>query len=159
MQAQTAELMQAILDSYDAGIRVDEVQIRNAGPPAQVVEAFREVATAQQNAESAVNVARGEAARIVQAAIGYRAQVTREAAGEAARFNQIYEQYRLAPAVTRERLYIETMQRVLAASNKVIIQGRGGTTAPIVLTPDMFRPKAGAVTSTQPQAQTAEPAR
>ena len=156
VQAQAVELMQQILDSYDAGIRVDEVQIRNAGPPAQVVEAFREVATAQQNAESAVNVARGEAARIVQAAIGYRAQVTREAAGEAARFNQIYAQYRLAPAVTRERLYIETMQRVLAASNKVIIQGRGGTTAPVVLTPDMFRPKASAATSAQPQGHTAE---
>lgn len=144
VQQQAVALMQQMLDSYNAGIRVDEVQIRNAGPPAQVVEAFREVATAQQNAESATNVARGEAARIVQAAIGYRAQVTREAAGEAARFNQIYEQYRLAPAVTRERLYIETMQRVLAASNKVIIQGRGGTTAPIVLTPEMFRPKAPA---------------
>ena len=141
VQNQTAELIQQTLDSYGAGIRVDEVQIRNAGPPAQVVEAFREVATAQQNAESAVNVAKGEAARIVQAAIGYRAQVTREAAGEAARFNQIYEQYRLAPAVTRDRLYIETMQRVLANSNKVIIQGRGGTTAPIVLTSEMFRPK------------------
>ncbi|HYG28193.1 MAG TPA: FtsH protease activity modulator HflK [Caulobacteraceae bacterium] len=151
VQNQAAELMQQTLDSYNAGIRIDEVQIRNAGPPAQVVEAFREVATAQQNAESAVNVARGEAARIVQAAIGYRAQVTREAAGEAARFNQIYEQYRLAPAVTRERLYIETMQRVLANSNKVIIQGRGGTTAPIVLTPEMFRPR----TTTAPAAEAA----
>lgn len=143
VQAQTVDLMQRILDSYQAGIRVDEVQIRNAGPPSQVVEAFREVATAQQNAESSVNVARGEAARVVQQAIGYRAQVVREATGEAARFNQIYEQYKLAPAVTRERLYIETMQRVLANSNKVIIQGRGGTTAPVVLTPDMLRPKAG----------------
>ena len=143
VQAQTINLMQGILDSYNAGIRVDEVQIRNAGPPSQVVEAFREVATAQQNAESSVNVARGEAARVVQSAIGYRAQVVREATGEAARFNQIYEEYRQAPGVTRERLYIETMQRVLANSNKVIIQGKGGTTAPIVLTPEMLRPKAG----------------
>ncbi|HEX6865987.1 MAG TPA: FtsH protease activity modulator HflK, partial [Caulobacteraceae bacterium] len=63
VQRQTVELMQAILDDYNSGIRVDEVQIRNAGPPAQVVEAFREVATAQQNAESAVNVAKGEAAK------------------------------------------------------------------------------------------------
>jgi membrane protease subunit HflK len=143
VQAQTLTLMQTTLDSYRAGIHIDEVQIRNAGPPAQVVEAFREVATASQNAESSVNVARGEAARIVQSAIGYRAQVVREAEGEAARFNQVYEQYRLAPGVTRDRLYIETMQRVLANSNKVIIQGRGGTTAPIVLTPEMFRPKPG----------------
>jgi membrane protease subunit HflK len=143
VQAQTLQLMQATLDSYRAGIHIDEVQIRNAGPPKQVVEAFREVATASQNAESSVNVARGEAARIVQSAIGYRAQVVREAEGEAARFNQIYEQYRLAPGVTRDRLYIETMQRVLANSNKVIIQGKGGTTAPIILNPEMFRPRAG----------------
>ncbi len=155
VQRQTVELMQAILDDYNSGIRVDEVQIRNAGPPAQVVEAFREVATAQQNAESAVNVAKGEAAKVVQAAIGYRAQVTREAAGEAARFNQVYEQYRRAPAVTRERLYIETMQRVLANSNKVIIQGKGGTTAPIVLTPDMFKPKPGTAAAADPSGQSA----
>lgn len=141
VQAQSVELMQRILDSYRAGIHVDEVQIRNAGPPRQVIEAFREVATAQQNAESSVNVARGEAARVVQSAIGYRAQVVREAEGEAARFNQVYEQYRQAPAVTRERLYIETMQRVLANSNKVIIQGNGSTNAPIVLPPEMFRPR------------------
>jgi membrane protease subunit HflK len=148
VQAQTVELMQAILDSYGAGIRVDEVQIRNAGPPRQVIEAFREVATAQQNAESSVNIAKGEAARIVQSAIGYRAQVVREATGEAARFNQIYEQYRLAPAVTRERLYIETMQRVLANSNKVIVQGKGAT-APIVLSPDMLKPRAATPASGQ----------
>ena len=148
VQAQALTLMQTILDSYRAGIQVDEVQIRNAGPPTQVVEAFREVATASQNAESSVNVARGEAARIVQSAIGYRAQVVREAEGEAARFNQIYDQYKLAPAVTRERLYLETMQRVLANSNKVIIQGEGGTTAPIVLTPEMFRPKTAAAPNT-----------
>ena len=116
-----------------------------------MVEAFREVATAQQNAESSVNVARGEAARIVQSAIGYRAQVVREATGDAARFNQLYEQYRLAPAVTRERLYIETMQRVLANSNKVIVQGKGAT-APIVLSPDMLRPRT-ATAATQPSVQ------
>lgn len=157
VQAQTVDLMQRILDSYDAGIRVDEVQIRNAGPPSQVVEAFREVATAQQNAESSVNVARGEAARIVQSAIGYRAQVVREATGEAARFNQVYEQYRQAPAVTRERLYIETMQRVLANSNKVIVQGKGST-APIVLSPDMLRPRT-ATTNNAPVARPAEQGR
>jgi len=144
VQAQTLVLMQQILDSYRAGIHIDEVQIRNAGPPKQVVEAFREVATASQNAESSVNVARGEAARIVQSAIGYRAQVVREAEGEAARFNQVYDQYKLAPAVTRERLYLETMQRVLANSNKVIIDGKG-TTAPVVLSPDLFRPKTATV--------------
>lgn len=140
VQDQTVVLMQKILDSYHAGIHIDEVQIRNAGPPRQVIEAFREVATAQQNAESSVNIAKGEAARVVQAAIGYRAQVEQEAAGEAARFNQVYEQYKAAPAVTRQRLYIETMKRVLARSNKVIVEGKS-TNAPIILPPDVFRPR------------------
>ncbi len=147
VQAQAVALMQSILDSYDAGIHVDEVQIRNAGPPNEVIEAFRDVATASQNAESFANQARGESSRIVQAARGYRAQVVREAEGEAARFNQVYEQYRLAPGVTRDRLYLETMQRVLAKSNKVIVQGNN-TTAPIILPPDVFRPRVA-----QPQAQ------
>ena len=159
VQAQTAELMQRILDSYNSGIHVDEVQIRNAGPPREVIEAFRDVATASQNAESSINVARGEAARVVQAARGYRAQVTREAEGEAARFNQVYEQYKLAPAVTRERLYIETMQRVLANSNKVIIQGNNATTAPIILPPDVFRPRGAVAQQGQPSGSQVAPSR
>jgi modulator of FtsH protease HflK len=140
VQDQTVVLMQQILDSYHAGIHVDEVQVRNAAPPRQVADAFREVATAQQNAGSSVNIAQGEAAKIVQAAIGYRAQVEREAEGEAARFNQVYEQYKAAPAVTRQRLYIETMKKVLARSNKVIVEGKS-TSAPIILPPDVFRPR------------------
>ena len=149
VQDQAVVLMQQILDSYHAGIHVDEVQVRNAGPPRQVIEAFREVATAQQNAESSVNIAQGEAAKIVQAAIGYRAQVQREAEGEAARFNQVYEQYKAAPAVTRQRLYIETMKRVLARSNKVIVEGKS-TSAPIILPPDVFRPREANPTAAAP---------
>jgi membrane protease subunit HflK len=140
VQTQTAELMQRTLDSYGAGVRVDEVQIRNANPPGPVVAAFQEVATAEQNAESTVNIASGEAAKIRQAALGYRSQVVQEAAGEAARFNQVYAQYKLAPAVTRERLYIETMERVLARSNKVVIDSKGAS-APVILPPDVFKPR------------------
>lgn len=145
VQEQVAQLMQSVLDRYDAGVFIDGVQIRNANPPTDVIDAFRDVAAAGQNAESAANVARGEAAKVIQAAIGYREQVVREAAGEAARFNQVYEQYRLAPGVTRERLYIETMQRVLANSNKVILDTKGS--GPVVLPPDVFRPKASAPTA------------
>ena len=162
VQTQAAELMQRTLDSWNAGVSVVEVQIRTANPPADVVPAFREVANAGQNAESAVNdantyrnrvinEAKGDAARIVQAAQGYREQSVREANGEAARFDQIYEQYRSAPGVTRERLYLETMQRVLARSNKVIVDANGAS-APIILPPDVFRPRS------QPQPQPAEPA-
>lgn len=154
VQAQAAELMQHTLDSWGAGVNVVEVQIRTANPPQEVVAAFREVANAGQDAESAVNEAntyrnrvineaKGDAARIIQSAQGYREQSVREALGEASRFNQIYGEYRAAPGVTRERLYIETMQRVLAKSNKVIVDGKG-TTAPIILPPDVFRPRSGA---------------
>lgn len=152
VQAQTADLMQRTLDSWGAGVNVVEVQIRRAGPPEEVAGAFREVNNAQQDQESAVNEAntyrnrvvneaKGDAARIIQAAQGYREQAVREAAGEAARFNQIYTEYRRAPGVTRDRLYIETMQRILARSNKVVVDAEGAS-APIILPPDVFRPRA-----------------
>jgi membrane protease subunit HflK len=153
VQLQAAELMQRTLDGWGSGVQVVEVQIRSANPPQEVVAAFREVANAGQDAESAVNEAntyrnrvineaKGDAARITQSAQGYREQSVREAVGEAARFNQIYGEYRRAPGVTRDRLYIETMQRVLARSNKVVIGGKG-VTAPVILPPDVFRPRTG----------------
>jgi len=145
IQTEAAELMQRILDSYRSGIVIDSVQIRDAQPPKEVVAAFQDVATAGQNAEASINAARGEASKIRQQALGYRAQVVSEATGEAARFNQVYMQYKLAPGVTRDRLYIETMQRVLTASNRVIIDSKGAS-APIVLSPDTFRPRATGAT-------------
>lgn len=157
VQRETAELMQRTLASWGAGITVVEVQISRANPPSEVVAAFRDVQSAEQDAESAineantyknrvVNEAKGDAARIIQAAQGYREQAVREAEGEAARFNQIYTEYRRAPGVTRDRLYIETMQRILQSSNKVVIDSKGAS-APIILPPDVFRPK---VTPTAP---------
>jgi membrane protease subunit HflK len=154
VQIEAAELMQKTLDSWGAGVNVVEVQIRSANPPQDVVAAFRDVANAGQDADSAVNEAntyrnrvvneaKGDAARIVQSAQAYREQAVREAAGEAARFNQIYGEYRRAPGVTRERLYLETMERVLAKSNKVIV-GSKAVTAPVVLPPDVFQRKAAA---------------
>jgi membrane protease subunit HflK len=140
LQADAAALMQRILDSYDAGVLIDSVQVRDAQPPASVVAAFQDVAAARQNYQARVNEANGKAAQIKQAALGYKAQAVNEAVGEAQRFNQIYEQYRLAPGVTRQRLYIETMSRVLSRSNKVIIDSKGAS-APIILPPDAFRPK------------------
>ncbi|MGR4867052.1 FtsH protease activity modulator HflK [Caulobacter sp. LARHSG274] len=140
LQAETKRLMQQILDRYDIGVSIQNVNIQTATTPGPVLEAYRDVQRAAQNAQSAANNARGEAAQITQAALGYREQVVREAAGDAARFNQVYEQYKLAPAVTRERLYIETMQRVLASSNKVIIDSKGAN-APVILPSDTFRPR------------------
>lgn len=148
IQIEVAELMQRILDSYNAGIIIDGVQY-DAGPPKEVVDAFRDVNNASQNAESRANQARGTAAQVVQQAKGYQSQVVREAAGDAARFNQVYEQYRLAPGVTRDRLYIETMERVLSRTNKVIIDSKGAS-APIILPPDAFRPRALPSVTTAP---------
>ncbi|PVM89376.1 FtsH protease activity modulator HflK [Caulobacter radicis] len=138
VEAQTRLLMQRVLDRYDIGVYVEGVRIQVANAPEPVVDAFRDVQRAAQNAQSAANVARGEAAQVIQQAKGYREQVVREASGDAARFNQVYDQYKLAPAVTRERLYIETMQRVLANSNKVIVDNKGAN-APVILPSDTFR--------------------
>ena len=171
VQRETADILQRTLDAWGAGVTVVEVQIRSANPPPEVVAAFRDVQSAEQDADSAVNEAntyrnrvvneaKGDAARIVQAAQGYREQAVREAQGEAARFNQIYAEYRRAPGVTRDRLYIETMQRILQQSNKVVIDAKGAT-APIILPPDVFRPKtqAPAAPSVAPEPPLAQPAR
>lgn len=152
VQLQTAELMQKTLDSWKAGVSVVEIQIRSANPPPEVIADFRSVTTAEQDAESAINEAntyrnrvineaKGDAAAILQNAEGYREQAVREAQGEATRFNLILNEYRRAPGATRDRLYIETMQRVLSSANKVVIDGKGAT-APIILPPDLFRPRA-----------------
>jgi membrane protease subunit HflK len=152
VQTRAAELMQRMLDSWGTGVSVVEVQVRSANPPEQVVAAFQDVNTAQQDRESAVNQAngyrnrviaeaRGDAARITQSGEAYREQSVRMATGDVSRFNAIYNEYRRAPGATRDRLYIETMERVLEKSKKVIIDGKGAS-APIILPPDAFRPKA-----------------
>jgi membrane protease subunit HflK len=168
VQVQAEQLMQRVLDNYRTGVRVVDVQIRAAEPPREVITAFREVAGAGQEAQSAINEANtyrnrvvneavGSAAAIRQQAEGYRQQVVSQAEGESARFNQLYEQYRANPGVTRERLYLETMERVLRDSNKVVVDtGQGGATAPIILPPEVFRNRTQvpAAPSAQPQTQT-----
>ena len=152
VQAQTLELMQQILDRYHSGVTVDAVQIQNASPPAEVVPAYQDIARAGQDAQSLINQANtyrnrvvneaiGDSSKIVNAAQGNKEQVVREAQGQAARFNQLYAEYRRAPAVTRQRLYIETMEEVLSHSRKVIIDAKGAT-APIILPPQAFQPAA-----------------
>jgi len=165
-QLQAAELMQRVLDRWGSGISIVEVQIRSVNPPAEAAEAFRDVQSAEQDRDSAVNEAnsyrnrvineaKGDAARITQSAQGYREQAVREATGDASRFNAIYNEYRRAPGATKDRLYIETMQRVLARSNKVIVDSRGAS-SPIILPPDVFRPRTPAA-APAPQAPAAAP--
>ena len=132
------DLMQKTLDSYRAGILVQQVQMQKVDPPQQVIDAFRDVQAARADLERAVNEAqtyanrvlpeaRGRVAQITQAAEAYRQQTLAEATGQTARFLKIYEQYKKAPDVTRERMYLETMERVLGPASKIIIDsGNGG---------------------------------
>jgi membrane protease subunit HflK len=126
------DLMQKTLDQYGAGVQINQVQLQKVDPPAQVIDAFRDVQAARADAERAQNEAqtyanrvipeaRGRAAQIIQAAEAYREQAVAEAKGQTARFMKVYEEYRKAPDVTRQRLYLETMERVLAGTDKFIL--------------------------------------
>ena len=130
-------LVQGTLDAYDAGITLVGVQLERADPPADVADAFEEVQRAQQDldrfqreaeqyANRRLGDARGEAAQISEQAIGYRQQVVAEAEGESQRFLSVLAEYEQAEDVTRERLFLETMERVLQSSNKIILDQEGG---------------------------------
>ena len=149
VQSQATALTQRILDSYHAGVIIDAVQIQNASAPQPVIGAYQDIAKSEQDRARAVNEAntyrnqkvteaKGTASQLVADAQAYREQVVLQAQGDASAFNQVYEQYRRAPGVTRQRLYIETMQAILTRSNKVVIDAKGST-APIILPPDVFR--------------------
>jgi membrane protease subunit HflK len=126
------EIMQETLNNYAAGTLVTGIQLLAAVPPPQVREAFYDVNAAQQDAVRVQNEAgayasrivpeaHGQAVRAVQQAEAYREQVVAEATGQASRFNQIYEAYRNAPEVIRQRMFLETMERVLGNTDKVLI--------------------------------------
>jgi membrane protease subunit HflK len=132
-------LIQTTLDSYDAGVNVVRLNLDRADPPGEVIDAFREVQAAEQErdrlertadayANQVLAGARGESAQLLEEAEAYRAQVVNEAEGEASRFLAVLTEYNLAPEVTRKRLYIETMERILGNVDKVILDtnGEGG---------------------------------
>ena len=130
------ELMQQIHDRYNTGIQISAVTIQNAQPPEQVQAAFDDAVKANQDRERQKNEgqayandvvprARGAASRLAQEAQGYRQRVIASAEGDASRFRQVLAEYAKAPAVTRERLYIDTMREVLSSTNKVIMDYRG----------------------------------
>jgi membrane protease subunit HflK len=134
-----SELMQKTLDSYGAGVQITQVQLQKVDPPAQVIDAFRDVQAARADAERAQNEAqtyanrivpeaRGRAAQITQAGEAYREQTVAEATGQTSRFVKVYDEYKKAPDVTRQRMYLETMERVLGGTDKIIIDsGSGGS--------------------------------
>jgi membrane protease subunit HflK len=135
--ARVKVLMQQILDRYKTGINITTVNLQGAQAPEQVQPAFEDVVRAQQDRErfknegqayanDVVPKARGVAARLIEEANGYRQSVTATAQGDAARFSQILNEYQKAPAVTRERMYLETMQQILGATSKVLIDQKAG---------------------------------
>ena len=134
-EQEVKQLMQEVLDSYGAGVRVDQVQLQKVDPPTQVIDAFRDVQAAATDRERLQNEAttyanrvvpeaRGDAERILQGALAYREQSVAEATGQSARFLKIHEEYKKAPDVTRTRMYIETMERLFTGADKIIIDGK-----------------------------------
>lgn len=138
IEQEVALLTQNVLDSYAAGVEIRQVQLQKVDPPTAVIDAFRDVQAAradkvrQRNegeayANDIIPRARGEAAQIEQAAQAYLQQTVAEAEGDAQRFLQVYEQYAKAKDVTRRRIYLETMEKVFADMNKVIISDKNGS--------------------------------
>ena len=132
------DLIQDALNGYESGISIVRVNFDRADPPEQVIDAFREVQAAEQErdrlekqadayANRVLAQARGEAAQALETAEAYRAQVVNGATGEASRFGAILSEYRKAPEVTRQRMYLETMEEVLGRVDKVIIDETGGS--------------------------------
>jgi membrane protease subunit HflK len=137
IQLKSQQLMQQILDRYKTGIQVSRITIQSAQPPEQVQAAFDDAVKAGQDRERQKNEgqayandviprAKGAASRLAEEAQGYRQRVIANAEGDASRFRQVLAEYAKAPAVTRERIYIETMQQVLASTSKVMLDYKGG---------------------------------
>ena len=138
IETDTQEIIQQILDEYNSGIQITQVQTQKADPPDQVIDAFRDVQAARADMERSKNEAeayrndvipraRGEAAKILQAAEAYKKEVVAKAEGEASRFLSIYSEYAKAKEVTQERMFLETMEKVLADINKIIIDKNAGS--------------------------------
>ena len=130
-------LMQHILDRYKTGINVTTVNLQNVQAPEQVQASFEDVVRAGQDRErfknegqayanDVVPKARGVAARLIEEANGYKQSIISTAQGDASRFRQVLAEYEKAPQVTRERIYLETMQQIMGSTSKVIIDQKGG---------------------------------
>jgi modulator of FtsH protease HflK len=136
-EAAVLKLIQDTLDEYKAGIQIDQVTLQKVDPPSEVIDAFRDVQAARADKERLQNEAyayankvlpeaRGEAERILQAAEGFKQQTVAEAQGQTARFLNVYDEYTKAPEVTRKRIFLETMERVMGGSEKIILDDKAG---------------------------------
>ena len=154
IELETQDIIQSILDEYNSGIQVTQVQTQKADPPDQVIDAFRDVQAARADMERSKNEAeayandvipraRGEAAKIMQAAEAYKQKVVAASEGEASRFVSIFNEYDKAKEVTQERMYLETMEKVLADIDKVIIDKNSGSgVVPYLPLPELGKKKA-----------------
>ena len=159
--------MQKTLDNYGSGILVQQVQMQKVDPPAQVIDAFRDVQAARADLERLQNEAqtyanrvvpdaKGRAAQIIQVAEGYKQQAVAEAKGQSARFLKVYDEYKKAPDVTRQRIYLETMERILGSADKLVYDGGGASSQGVVpyLPLNELTPRRSPQTTTgQPQQQ------
>jgi membrane protease subunit HflK len=158
------KLLQDVLDSYQAGIEITQVQLQKVDPPTQVIDAYRDVQRARADQERERNQAeayrndilpraRGEAVRLEQEAEAYKQEIVARAQGDAQRFLSVYDAYKAAPEVTERRLYLETMEEVLKGTQKVIMdpkaEGAGGV-VPYLPLPELRRQGAPAGTAAPP---------
>jgi len=152
IEVEVQDIIQRLLDEYESGIQITQVQTQKADPPDQVIDAFRDVQAARADmvrskneaeayANDVIPRARGDAAKILQEAEAYKKQVVAAAEGEASRFVAIYNEYAKAKQVTQERMYLETMEKVLADIDKVIIDRKAGGVVPYLPLPELSKKK------------------
>tara|TARA_Y100000590_G_scaffold72819_1_gene80029 strand:+ start:1426 stop:2520 length:1095 start_codon:yes stop_codon:yes gene_type:complete len=152
IEIEVQDIIQGLLDEYESGIQITQVQTQKADPPDQVIDAFRDVQAARADmvrskneaeayANDVIPRARGDAAKILQEAEAYKKQVVAAAEGEASRFVAIYNEYAKAKQVTQERMYLETMEKVLADIDKVIIDRKAGGVVPYLPLPELSKKK------------------
>ena len=160
VELEVQELMQKTLDYYGAGVLISQVQMAKVDPPQQVIDSQRDVQAARADADRAQNEAqtyanrvvpeaRGRAEKVKQDAEAYREQTVAEAKGAASRFTQVYEEYRKAPDITRQRIYLETMEKVFNGTEKIIMDS-GTSTVPYLPLPELTRPAQRPAQPTQP---------
>lgn len=147
-----ATLLQATLDNYNSGVLIERVELQKSDPPSQVIDAFNDVQRARQDrdrlrneaeayANSIVPQARGEAEQTLREAEAYRDRLLKEAEGEASRFSQVYDEYRKSPEVTKRRMFMETMGRVMQGADKVLLDKEGSGVVPYLALPELSKNK------------------
>ncbi len=171
IQVRAQDLLQEYLDHYDSGVHISTVKLQDVVPPAPVQDAFKDVINAEQDKERLINEAegfandilpkaRGQAAQVLNRAQGYAESKVKEADGDAKRFTLLDDAYRLSPKVTRKRLYLETMERVLASANKVLLDKDAARSAlPLLSLDQLIAHSRNAKTETAPSSDSHPAAR